>query len=62
MIEKFMAYSGGLTGRMTTLLASAAELAIRQKTECISLDSLDQAAQAGIFPIPLEEEADDALA
>ena len=62
MIQKLMAYSGGLTGRITTLLAQAAELAIRQKTECISLDLLDQAASAGIFRIPVEEEADDALA
>lgn len=57
-----MAYSGGLTGRITTLLAQAAELAIRQKTECINLDLLDQAASAGIFRLPLEEETDDALA
>ena len=49
-------------GRITTLLAQAAELAIRWKTECISLDLLEQAASAGIFRIPLEEEADDALA
>ena len=62
MIQKLMAYSGGLTGRITTLLAQAAELAIRHKTECISLDLLDQAASAGIFRIPVEEEADDALA
>ena len=62
MIQKLMAYSGGLTGRMTTLLAQAAELAIRQKTECISLALLDQAASAGIFRIPMEEETDDAVA
>ena len=62
MVQKLMAYSGGLTGRITTLLAQAAELAIRQKTECISLDLLDQAASAGIFRIPVEEESDDALA
>ena len=62
MIQKLMAYSGGLTGRITTLLAQAAELAIRQKTECISLDLLDEAASAGIFRFPVEEEADDALA
>ena len=62
MIQKLMAYSGGLTGRITTLLAQAAELAIRKKTECISLDMLDQAASAGIFRIPVEEAADDAMA
>jgi hypothetical protein len=59
---QLMAYSGGLTGRITTLLAQAAELAIRHKAECISLDLIDQAASAGIFRIPVEEEADDALA
>ena len=37
VIQKLMAYSGGLTGKITTLLAQAAELAIRQKIECISL-------------------------
>ena len=62
MIQKRMAYSGGFTGRMTTLLAQAAELAIRQKTEAISLALLDQAASAGIFKIPAEEETDDAVA
>ena len=62
MIQKLLAHIGGLTGRITTLLAQAAELAIRKKTECISLDLLDQAASAGIFRIPVEEETDDALA
>ena len=62
MIQKLMACSGGLTGRITTLLAQAAELAIRQKIECISSDLLDQAASTGIFRIPVEEETDGALA
>ena len=62
MIQKLLAHIGGLTGRITRLLAQAAELAIRKKTECISLDLLDQAASAGIFRIPVEEETDDALA
>ena len=62
MIQKLTAYSGDLTCRITTLLAQAAELAIRRKTACISLDLLDQAASAGIFRIPVEEEAEDALA
>jgi hypothetical protein len=57
-----MAYSGGLTGRITTVLAQAAELAIRQKTECITLALLDQAASAGIFRISADEETDDAIA
>ena len=62
VIQKLMAYSGGLTGKITTLLAQAAELAIRHKTESISLALLDQAASAGIFRIPAEEETDDAAA
>ena len=62
MIQKLMACSGGLTCRITTLLAQAAELAIRQKTEYISLNLLDQAASAGILRIPVDEETDDALA
>jgi hypothetical protein len=41
---------------------TAAELAIRHKTECITLDLLEQAASAGIFRIPVEEETDDSLA
>ena len=57
-----MAYGGGLTGKITTLLAQAAELAIRQKTECISLDLLNDAASAAIFRIPAEEETEDAAA
>ncbi len=62
VIQKLMAYSGGLTGKTTTLLAQAAELAIRQGTESINLTLLDQAASAGIFRIPAEEETDDAAA
>jgi hypothetical protein len=50
------------TGKITTLLAQAAELAIRQKTESISLDLLMDAAVAGIFKLPAEQEVDDALA
>lgn len=62
VIQKLMAYSGGLTAKITTLLAQAAELAIRQGTESINLALLDQAASAGIFRIPAEEETDDAAA
>ena len=62
VIQKLMAYSGGLTGRITTVLAQAAELAIRQKTECITLALLDQAASAGIFRISAEEETGDLIA
>ena len=57
-----MVQSGGLTGKITSLLAQAAELAIRQKTECINLDLLIDAAAAGVFKIPAEQEIDDALA
>ena len=62
IIQKLMAHSGGLTGKITSLLAQAAELAIRQKTESISLDLLIDAAAAGIFKIPAEQEVDSALA
>lgn len=37
-------------------------LAIHEKTESISLALLDQAASAGIFRLPADEEADDAAA
>jgi hypothetical protein len=40
----------------------AAELAIRQKTESISLNLLIDAAAAGVFKIPAEHEVDNALA
>lgn len=60
MIQKLMAFGGGLTGRITTLLAQAAELAIRGKTETISLELLERAAGAGIFKLPAEEEPDEA--
>ena len=57
-----MAHSGGLTGKITALLAQAAELAIRQKTESISLELLIEVSAAGIFKFPAEQEIDDALA
>lgn len=56
MIQKLRAYSNGLTGRITTLLAQFAELAIRQKTETISIDLLEQAASAGIYKLPAQLE------
>jgi hypothetical protein len=40
------------------LLAQAAELAIRRKTESISLDLLIDAAAAGVFKFPAEQEPD----
>ena len=61
MIRKVMACTGGLTGRVTDVLAQAAELAIRQGTESISLDLLDQAIAGGIFKLPTEE-SDEAAA
>ena len=51
-----------VTGMITTLLAQAAELAIRQKTQSISLDLLMDAATAGIFKLPAEQEIAAALA
>ena len=60
VIQKLMAYSQGLTGRITTLLAQAAELAIREETESISLPLLERAADAGIFKLPVHESAEEA--
>jgi|GEM_PF-6989097 len=37
--------------KVTTLLTPAAELAIRQKTECINLDLIVQAAASGIYKL-----------
>ena len=62
IVQKLMVQSDGLAGKITTLLAQAAELAIRQKTESISLDLLIEAAAAGIFKLSAEQEIDDALA
>ena len=42
-IQKLMEFSGGLTGKVTTLLCHAAELAIRLKIECIGGDLIKQA-------------------
>lgn len=61
IIQKLMVHSGGLTGNITSLLAQAAELDIRRKTECINLDLLIDAAAAGVFKLPAEQEIDDAL-
>ena len=38
IVQKLMAHSGGLTRRITILLARAAELAILQKTESVVLN------------------------
>jgi hypothetical protein len=55
-----MAYSGGLTGKVTTLLEQAAELAIRTKTESISMDLLEEAAAAGTFKLAARMQAESA--
>jgi len=62
MIQKLMVHSGGLIGKITTLLAQAAELAIRQQTWSIFSDLLIHAATAGIFKLPAAQEIDAALA
>ena len=62
IIQKLVVQSGGLTGKIATLLAQAAKLAIRQKTDSISLDLLVEAAAARIFKFPAEQEIDDAPA
>ena len=57
IIQKLMGLSSGLTGKVTTLLTQAAELAIRQKTEYISAELIDQAAANGIYKLaPLDSE------
>jgi hypothetical protein len=60
IIQKLMSLSAGLTGKVTTLLVQAAELAIRQRTQCITLDLIEQAASSGIYkylPVGLEAES-----
>ena len=55
IIQKLMGLSNGLTGKVTTLLTQAAELAIRQRTEYISADLIDRAAANGIYKLtPLD--------
>ena len=58
IIQKLMTLSSGLTGKVTTLLTQAAELAIRGGTECISAELIDQAADNGIYKFaPQDSEA-----
>jgi hypothetical protein len=45
-----------VTGKVTTLLCQAAELAIRQKTECISADFINHAATDGIYKYLTKED------
>lgn len=56
IVQKLVAFSAGLTGKITTLLTQAAELAIRQKTECITAELLDQAANAGVYKLAARAE------
>ena len=59
IIQKLMGLSSGLTGKVTTLLTQAAELAIRQKTEFISAELIDQAAANGIYKLaPLNSDSE----
>ena len=62
IIQKLMVRSGGVTGKITSLLTHAVELASRRNTASISLDLLIDAVAAGVFKIPAEQEIDDALA
>lgn len=58
IIQKLMGLSSALTGKVTTLLTQAAELEIRQRTEYISAELIDQAAANGIYKLaPLDSEA-----
>ena len=51
LIQKRMGLRRGLTGKVTTLLGHAAELAIRQPTKGISAEMIDEAAVNGIFKL-----------
>ena len=51
IIQKLMGLSKRLTGKVTTLLTQAAELAIRQDTKCISAKLIDEAAANGIYKL-----------
>ena len=62
MIQRLLIHSSSLTGKITTLLAQAAQPAIRRKTKSTSPDLLIDAAAAGIFKFPVEQDIDDALA
>lgn len=62
LVRELMVHSGGLTGEIASLVAEAAELAIRQKAESISLDLHIDSAAVAVFKTPAEKEIDDALA
>ena len=46
-------------GQITSLLAQSAELAIRHRTESISVELLEQAAASGIYKLPAEGETEE---
>ena len=59
VIQRLMGLSAGLTVKVTTLLAQAAELAIRLKTECITAELIEQAAASATYKIqPVNSEAE----
>jgi hypothetical protein len=60
IIQVLMTYSAGLTGKITTQLTQAAELAIRSGEECITPERLQRAAAAGIFKLSPVHDALDA--
>ena len=60
IIQKLMSLSTGLTGKVTSLLVQAAELAIRQRIGYISQDLIEQAPASGVYkylPVGLEAES-----
>lgn len=60
IIHGLISASDGLTGKVTTLLSQAAELAIRQKVECITADLIEQAAASGTYKLRPVDEASEA--
>lgn len=58
VIQTLMELSSGLTGKVTTLLAQAAELAIRHKTESITAELIELAGNSGTYKLaPVDAEA-----
>ena len=58
VIQMLMELSSGLTGKVTTLLAQAAELAIRHKTESITAELIELAGYSGTYKLaPVGTEA-----
>lgn len=58
VIQMLMELSSGLTGKVTTLLAQAAELAIRTRTERITAELIELAGDSGTYKLaPVDTEA-----